>query len=76
MAKDRLGEHYSKSKSKDKFDSLADSAKTDDELAEEKDIIDKTPKVEAIKADAKTGRNDPCPCGSGKKYKKCCALKE
>jgi uncharacterized protein len=19
------------------------------------------------------GRNDPCPCGSGKKYKKCCA---
>ncbi len=23
----------------------------------------------------KIGRNDPCPCGSGKKYKKCCALK-
>ena len=23
--------------------------------------------------DAKTGRNDPCPCGSGKKHKKCCA---
>jgi hypothetical protein len=22
------------------------------------------------------GRNDPCPCGSGKKYKKCCLLKE
>ncbi|MFS0575998.1 SEC-C metal-binding domain-containing protein [Sporosarcina sp. 179-K 3D1 HS] len=22
------------------------------------------------------GRNDPCPCGSGKKYKKCCALKK
>ncbi len=22
------------------------------------------------------GRNDPCPCGSGKKYKKCCAKKE
>jgi len=21
---------------------------------------------------AKLGRNDPCPCGSGKKYKKCC----
>jgi uncharacterized protein YecA (UPF0149 family) len=20
----------------------------------------------------KVGRNDPCPCGSGKKYKKCC----
>ena len=22
-----------------------------------------------------TGRNDPCPCGSGKKYKKCCIKK-
>jgi hypothetical protein len=25
-----------------------------------------------IKAEPKVGRNDPCPCGSGKKYKKCC----
>ena len=24
------------------------------------------------KAEASIGRNDPCPCGSGKKYKKCC----
>jgi hypothetical protein len=23
----------------------------------------------------KVGRNDPCPCGSGKKYKKCCEEK-
>jgi hypothetical protein len=23
----------------------------------------------------KIGRNDPCPCGSGKKYKKCCESK-
>jgi tetratricopeptide (TPR) repeat protein len=25
---------------------------------------------------AKTGRNDPCPCGSGKKYKQCCLAKD
>lgn len=25
---------------------------------------------------AKTGRNDPCPCGSGKKYKQCCLQKD
>src|SRR5262245_13666500 len=25
---------------------------------------------------SKAGRNDPCPCGSGKKYKKCCMLKD
>jgi SWIM/SEC-C metal-binding protein len=24
-------------------------------------------------AEAKVGRNEPCPCGSRKKYKKCCA---
>lgn len=24
----------------------------------------------------KVGRNDPCPCGSGKKYKSCCMLKQ
>jgi len=24
----------------------------------------------------KTGRNDPCPCGSGKKYKRCCRAKD
>ena len=28
------------------------------------------PKVKT--AAEKVGRNDPCPCGSGKKYKKCC----
>ena len=27
-----------------------------------------------IKKDKKIGRNDPCPCGSGKKYKKCCGM--
>ncbi len=25
-----------------------------------------------VKSDKKVGRNDPCPCGSGQKYKKCC----
>jgi hypothetical protein len=25
-----------------------------------------------VRAARKVGRNDPCPCGSGKKYKKCC----
>lgn len=27
-------------------------------------------------AAAKAGRNDRCPCGSGRKYKQCCALKQ
>ena len=33
----------------------------------------KEPRVEqVINEEPKIGRNDPCPCGSGKKYKKCC----
>jgi len=35
--------------------------------APNKPIVNKTPKV---------GRNDPCPCGSGKKYKKCCGANQ
>ena len=27
---------------------------------------------QVVRGTAKVGRNDPCPCGSGKKYKKCC----
>ena len=29
-----------------------------------------------VKKEKKVGRNDPCPCGSGKKYKKCCGVNE
>ena len=28
-------------------------------------------KKQPVKVEEKIGRNDPCPCGSGKKYKKC-----
>lgn len=35
------------------------------------------PKPETVVREApKVGRNDPCPCGSGKKYKKCCGVNE
>ena len=40
----------------------------DDSEEEEQDDAPATPPALALKA----GRNDPCPCGSGKKYKKCC----
>jgi uncharacterized protein len=30
------------------------------------------PRVVSVRKEAEPGRNDPCPCGSGKKYKKCC----
>ena len=33
------------------------------------ELVGETP---IVREDPKVGRNDPCPCGSGKKYKKCC----
>ncbi len=37
---------------------------------------DNTVKKQPVRAANKVGPNDPCPCGSGKKYKKCCRDKD
>ena len=37
---------------------------------------DKTVKQQPVRKAKKVGPNDPCPCGSGKKYKKCCRDKD
>ena len=37
---------------------------------------DGTVKQQPVRKDKKVGPNDPCPCGSGKKYKKCCMQKD
>ncbi len=46
----------------------------DDLLDDEEDFIDDDPLETTTihNLGPKVGRNDPCPCGSGKKYKKCC----
>ena len=35
----------------------------------------RNPNAPIVRVQAKIGRNDPCPCGSGKKFKKCCGAK-
>ena len=30
--------------------------------------------AQTVRREKKVGRNEPCPCGSGKKYKKCCGV--
>ena len=35
-------------------------------------VVSRAAPVTQVINENKTGRNDPCPCGSGKKYKKCC----
>jgi hypothetical protein len=42
------------------------------EPGEPEDAAPETAPSAGIRRGPKTGRNDPCPCGSGKKYKKCC----
>lgn len=37
-----------------------------------KQVIKDYKKSKTVVKEVKIGRNDPCPCGSGKKYKKCC----
>jgi len=36
------------------------------------DVYVKLKKAPPIQVQSKVGRNDPCPCGSSRKYKKCC----
>ncbi|TCK98717.1 SEC-C motif-containing protein [Natranaerovirga hydrolytica] len=40
-----------------------------------KEITKDYNKAQIVVKDKKIGRNDPCPCGSGQKYKKCCINK-
>jgi len=72
MAKDSIGDRYSKKLDERKLSDLAKRARSKDDIEAEEKLIEDTDKVEPIKADQTAGRNDPCPCGSGKKYKKCC----
>jgi curved DNA-binding protein CbpA len=56
---------YQRSKKINKFKREAGLDNEDTESAPEQTIRRTQPKV---------GRNDPCPCGSGKKYKRCCGV--
>lgn len=46
--------------------------KPDDTEEVESSAFRFTEQSKAVRKEPKIGRNDPCPCGSGKKYKKCC----
>jgi preprotein translocase subunit SecA len=36
------------------------------------EAADAIEKAKPVRSGPKVGRNDPCPCGSGKKFKQCC----
>jgi len=45
---------------------------TQDLVLEHESVLE--PKEEVVKIEKKVARNEPCPCGSGKKYKNCCGM--
>jgi preprotein translocase subunit SecA len=72
----REGRQEKTDMSKMKVNKAEIDAAGDDYAANEKDYYDPSTggtavKQEPIKVGPKIGRNDPCPCGSGKKYKNC-----
>jgi preprotein translocase subunit SecA len=52
--------------------STAPVAKASDVVSEAAAAVEAQAKAKPIRTGPKVGRNDPCPCGSGKKYKNCC----
>jgi len=75
MARDKIGERRTRLQKDKKRNDRDRSMLTTEEVDAEQELLDSTPPVDPIQAEEKPGRNDPCSCGSGKKYKKCCALK-
>lgn len=58
---------------KDEFVDEGPVAVQEGEIPEEQDIPEREKKQQPYRREhPKIGRNDPCPCGSGKKYKNCC----
>jgi preprotein translocase subunit SecA len=46
--------------------------KASDVVSEAASAVEAQAKAKPVRVGPKVGRNDPCPCGSGKKYKQCC----
>jgi preprotein translocase subunit SecA len=72
MVDDPIFNRFTKRQQQDKLEELAKKARRKDDVEAEEKLVKETEKVKPIEAKGQPGRNDPCPCGSGKKYKKCC----
>jgi preprotein translocase subunit SecA len=52
--------------------STGGQTKASDVVSEAANAVEAQAKAKPVRTGPKVGRNDPCPCGSGKKYKQCC----
>ena len=55
---------------RDKLQDIADGIRASQTLADQRVLRSQAGRP---RAGPVTGRNQPCPCGSGRKYKKCCS---
>lgn len=73
---DPMSARFGKREKLHKLEELSKKARTREEIEAEEKLLKETPKTEPIHATKTPDRNDPCPCGSGKKYKKCCGAEK
>ena len=79
MSKDPIEGRFRKKEQQHKLEDLGRRTMSTEEVEAEKEAIKKAkeervkdPEKYQLKPGQQVGRNDPCPCGSGKKFKKCC----
>jgi uncharacterized protein YchJ len=72
MARDPIEDRFTRRQDQRLLDERGRRTRRKEDVEAEEELVKKTEKVEPIRAQKEPGRNDPCPCGSGKKYKKCC----
>ena len=68
---DEIAQHFLDAK-KDEIKVLKDRYQKMKGLGKKLLDKNKTSEIKPVQVYEKVGRNDPFPCGSGKKYKKCC----
>jgi hypothetical protein len=72
LYQDNLKEQKDARKNNDFFDLFSQAPGGDFNTVDEDEEYSRNNEGTIIRTEKKVGRNDPCPCGSGKKYKKCC----
>ena len=66
------GGYYSGFEQPEEMQELNNQATVELDVEKRKELYKAQKASTTIVKGPKVGRNDPCPCGSGKKYKKCC----
>lgn len=73
---DPMAKRFGKREKQHKLQEMGKKGMTKEEREAEAKLLKETPKTEPVKVAKEPGRNDPCPCGSGKKFKKCCGAEK